>query len=190
MPSVRARHLKVKLEVISRMPRGDAVLARLGPVRRAQIEQAHGLDWLPIELELAQARAAYDALGPEGARAMSSAIMTQALRGPLFGPIARAGLQLVGREATTWSDLVRKGWRLVFRGCGDWSMASAGPHAHAMRLEDLPPECAGDVVWLTSLSVSLSVVVAYLGVEGHVVLVEHGVDSRAAVFRAEWRPRP
>jgi hypothetical protein len=184
--SVRARHLKTKLEVISRFGRGDEVLARLGRARIEVIEVAHGFDWLPIELDLATTQAAHAALGADGAHTLWATMMGEALSGPLFAPLARAGLLLMGREATTWSELVRKGWGLVFSRCGRWVMTPVGPRALSMRLEDLPPECASDAVWLTSVASALSGVHAFLGVDGSVVLTELQVESRAAAFHSVW----
>jgi hypothetical protein len=186
VPSVRARHLKTKLEVITAVGRGDAVLEQLGRGRIALIEKAHGLDWLPIEVDLATTRAAHAALGADGAHALWSAMMSRALGGPLFAPIARAGLALLARDAATWSDLVGKGWTLAFRQCGRWSTAARGPRELDMRLEDLPPECARDTIWLTSVASALSSVHAYLGVDGAVVFTGHGVESRSATFHSVW----
>jgi hypothetical protein len=184
--SVRARHLKTKLEVISRTRCGDAVLAWLGPARVEVIEAAHGLDWLPIELELATTHAAREALGVDRAHALWASMMSQALGGPLFGPIVRAGLKLMGRDAATWPDLVRKGWGLAFQGCGQWLVTPVGPCDVNMRLEDLPPECAADTTWLTSVASALSVLHAHLGVDGTMVLTDHDAEARAASFHTVW----
>jgi hypothetical protein len=186
MPAVRARHLKTKLDLLSRWPGGRQALARIDAGIRLEVNGAHGMDWLPLADDIAITQAAHEALGPSSAESLWSELMQLEMDGLLFGPITRAALQSPRSWKHGWADLLCKGWQLAFRNCGRWRVRPIGPRALDLRLERLPEACVGDRIWVTSVASALSAVHRFLQNQGTFRLC--GVEPPGtALYRSTWR---
>lgn len=186
MPSVRARHLKTKLDVLSRWPGGREVLTRVDPAILSAAARAHGLDWLPVQHEISITRAAHEALGADAVAGLWTEVLLAEMDGGLFGPMTRAVRAMPGWNEDRWPDVLCKGWPLAFRACGRWAVQPTGHRSLDLRLEKLPAACVADEPWLASVASALFAVHRYLRNQGTVRLCRIEPPG-TALYRSTWR---
>jgi len=187
-PRVRARHMKSLVLAIDRLPRTDqeAVSARISLATRKVIEDATGVDWLLGGLNLEVTRAIYAGLGPEGGRRFFRETLRVAFSGPLLRIIVDAAQRVFRLDPASFAGWLGTGWILVFRHCGHWAVERAGATEAAIRIVDLPPEFAGDAVWLDSVAHSLEAFFEVTGAKGSVEIEERDRATGRALFRLRW----
>jgi hypothetical protein len=187
---VRARHLKQVLEAIDRVPRRQAIRARIGVEVTGAIEAATGTDWLPVALDVALAGALDAELGPQGLVAFNQGMMRDAFRGPLLRALVEAATHVLGLDAGAWARWVPKAWGLMFRDCGHWTVARRDQGESLLTLSGLPPVCAGDAVWPVSVASALSALLPAVGSAGTVRLESLDLASGTAVYCMRWGEGP
>lgn len=189
MAWIRARQLQLLLTHIDRLPEADrkAVRARIHPGDVVEIQSAGPLDWIPMRLSTDLARAVTEVLGRERTRAFFreqfAVTLSNAVLGSLVGAISRH-LSSDPRAGIRW---LPRGHDLLFRGVGRMVITMSDDEPEAiLSLVDLPPELAGDRVWLDRYAWSL----ASLQTLFHATLDCEAIDSRPeerfARFRMWW----
>jgi hypothetical protein len=190
-PVVRGRHLKALLAALAAHPEGGQVLARLPSDLRRQIGQASGLDWLPVERNVAVTEAVYDGQGAPAADRFFRDQSLEAFQGPLFQTLVSTAIKIFGLDAGAFVGWIPTGWNVVFRGVGAWSGAEAGPGPDTLQLQvtGLPAVCAESPVWLRSVGHSFEAVLVVARVPGAVELQPRPRGSRDATYRFRWGAR-
>lgn len=186
-PLVRARHLKQVLAAVDRQPQRQAIRERMGPALVAAIEQASGIDWLPVAHDVALARALDAVLGRAGLATFNREMMRQSLRGPLLHALSEIATRLLGLDAGAWATWIPKGWDLMFQGCGRCTVVRRGESEVVVTLAGLPPVCASDAVWPRSVASSISGMLPAVGAEGTVELDQVDLSSGTAVYTMRWQ---
>jgi hypothetical protein len=188
-PLVRGRHLKLLLESAERQVHSAAVLERLDVGSLGAIREASGLDWLPLEHDLALTRALYEGLGAAAAGRFFRAHTLGSFDGPVLRTMVHTAVRLFGLEPGAWARWVPKGWQLLFRGCGDWTVGEAGPGRVTLTLSAMPPACAEDPAWLRSVGSSLEALLDLARVRGVVELAPREAGAAEATFALRWSAR-
>jgi hypothetical protein len=186
-PLVRARHLKLVLAAADRQPQRQLIRERLGPTRTADIESASGTDWLPIEHDVAMARALEAVLGQEGLATFNREMMQQSLHGPLLRTLVDLATHFIGRDPGAWASWIPRGWMLMFKGFGRWTVIRSGEREVTLTLDQLPPVCAADAVWPRSVASSLSGLLPGVGATGTVELERVDPAGGAIVYAMRWQ---
>jgi hypothetical protein len=188
-PLVRARHLKSVLAAMDRLRERDAVRARLPASMPERVEAAHGSDWLPIEHDLAFARALHAVLGKRELDVFNRRMLVASFQGPLLRTLVQTAVELLGVDPGAWARWIPKGWRLVFRDCGTWTIDRIGPREVVLRLSDLPAVCAEDPVWPGSVGSSLSSILDLADARGDLALDSVDAAARTATYTMRWEPQ-
>jgi hypothetical protein len=186
-PSVRARHLKNILEALASQRDATAVLAEVPPACRVAIQEASGIDWLDVGLDLEITAAAYRSLGPAGADACFRGLLGRAMEGPLLRSLVVAAQRLFDLEPGALARWIPKAWTLMFRECGAWQVRGAGERGVELTLSALPPRLAEDPVWPRSVAASLEALFDVAEVTGQVALAAR--PGPALLFRVTWEAR-
>lgn len=184
-PQVRARHLKSLIAAIDRMATASLVRSRIAPAVLAASEGATSIDWLPFELDLAITRAVYLAV-PTQADAFFRAHTNDSFSGPLLQGIVGAGVRLFGLHPGSWARWVPRGWSLVFRDAGEWSISEAKASECHLALLHLPPMAVEDQYWIRSVARSLDALCDLAKCIGRVDVVTVDPASRRAEFLLRW----
>ena len=188
-PRVRARHLKQVLAAADRQPLRQALRDRIGPTLAYAIEEATGTDWLPVEHDVSMARALEAVLGPDGLASFNRELMQQSLRGPLLSGLVELATHFFGLDAGAWASWVPRGWRLMFKDCGGWTVVRHGEGELSLTLDGLPAVCAADPVWPRSVASTLSGILPAVGAEGTVELTRIDVARGTIVYTMRWGAR-
>ena len=186
-PLVRARHLKTVLAALDRQPRRRELRARIGPKLAASIEESTGIDWLPVQHDVAMARALDAVLGPAGLAAFNREMMQQSLRGPLLRGMLELATRLIGLDPGAWASWIPRGWLLMFKGLGRWTVVRRGEREVVLTLDHLPPACAADAVWPRSVASSLAGILPAVGAAGTVELEQVDPASGTLVYVMRWQ---
>lgn len=188
-PRVRARHMKALLAAVERLPPREAAIVLEGVAQptRATIADATSVDWLPGALNLEVTRALYQGLGPQGGERFFRSVLAESFSGPLLKVVVEAALRVFRADAGSFAGWVGKGWPLVFRDCGRWTVERAGEREALLRIEDLPPAFAQDEFWLGSVGHSLSAFFDVARTTGSVGLEQAEPAAGRAHFRLVWR---
>jgi len=184
-PQVRARHLKSLVAAIDRTTAASLVRSRIEPAVLAATEGASSIDWLPFELDLAITRAVYLA-GPTQADAFFRAHTGDSFSGPLLQGIVGAGVRLFGLDPGSWARWVPRGWSLVFRDAGQWSISASKESECHLALLDLPPMAVEDSFWIRSVARSLDSLCDLAKCTGGVEVVTVDPVSRRAELLLHW----
>jgi hypothetical protein len=187
-PKVRARHMKSMIAAAGRLPDGGGAAARalVRPAFLAQIEESSGVDWLPIECNLVVTRALHEVLAPAAFHLFYRDHLLESFQGPLLKTMVDAAIRIFGIDPASWARWVPKGWALVFRDGGAWTVARVEPGHVAFRLEGLPDACIRDRVWLSSVASSLSAIVEIAKAQGGFELTDADPVSGRASFAMRW----
>lgn len=186
-PVVRARHLKSVLAAVDRERRAHDIRRATGDLVVARIEAASGMDWLPVEHDVALANGLHAVLGAAGHAAFNEAMMAESYRGPLLGTLVQTAFLVIGNDPARWARWIPKGWSLAFRDCGEWRVEPRTPFELALTLSGMAPACARDAVWPGSVGSSLGALMHVAGVDGSIALERIDPEARTAVYAARWR---
>lgn len=183
-PSVRARHLKSILASLEEYPDAAHLRAGLPAGLVARIEEAHGADWLPLELNVGLVVALAQALGTPEFLALSRRLVLASFSGPLLSTLVRTATTLFGDDPAAWARWIPHGWALVFRGTGTWHV-SAGDGEAVLHLTGLPAGCCAEPVWVESVAASLSAVLDLLKRRGTLTLTATTFAGASYLMRWE-----
>lgn len=186
-PAVRARHLKTVLAAIDRERRAHDIRRATGDLVVARVEAASGMDWLPVDFDVALANGLHAVLGAAAHAAFNEAMMAEAFRGPLLGTLVQTAFLVIGDDPARWARWIPKGWSLAFQGCGEWRVEPRTPFELALTLERMAPVCAGDAVWPVSVGTSLGALMHAARVTGSIALERIDREAAAAVYAVRWR---
>lgn len=189
-PAVRGRHLKGTVERLAALPEWEAIRARIPPAVLEDVARANGFDWLPVTHDVALVRAGRAVLGADRHRAFAEGVIATAFHGPLLGKLAEAALRLLGRDPGSLARWIPKGWVLMFRDCGRWTVTPAGPGRVALSLAQMAPPCVEDGDWAESVGSSLGAVISLTGAAGRVELARLDRAAREAGYLMTWSPPP
>jgi hypothetical protein len=189
-PLVRARHLKLVLAAVDRQPRRQELRARIGPELAAVIEGSTGIDWLPVDHDVAMAGALDAVLGPAGLAAFNREMMQQSMGGPLLRGMAELATRIIGLDPGAWASWIPKGWQLMFKGFGRWTVVRTGEREVTLRLDLLPPVCAADPVWPRSVASSLAGILPAMGATGTVEIDRLDAASGTIAYVMRWQAGP
>jgi hypothetical protein len=187
-PKVRARHMKSMLAATGRLPGGGGAAARalVRPALLEQIEQSSGVDWLPIESNLVVTRALHEVLAPAAFHLFFRDHLLESFQGPLLKTMVDTAVRIFGIDPASWARWVPKGWPLVFKDGGTWTVDRVEPGHVAFRLEALPDACIRDRVWLSSVASSLSAIIELAKAKGGFDLTDVDPVARRASFAMRW----
>lgn len=186
-PLVRARHLQIVLAAVDRQPRRQEIRDRFGPALTAAIEEATGTDWLPIDHDVAMAGALEAVLGQSGLAAFNRDMMLHSLRGPLLRSLVGLATQFLGLDPGAWASWVPRGWMLMFKGFGHWTVVRRGDGEVTLTLDRLPPVCATDAVWVRSVGSTLSGILPAVGAAGTVEVERVDPATGTVVYTMRWQ---
>ena len=186
-PLVRARHLKTVLAAVDRQPRRQELRDRIGPVLAASIEESTGIDWLPVEHDVAMARALDAVLGPAGLASFNREMMQHSIRGPLLRGLLELATRFIGLDPGAVAGWIPRGWLLMFKGFGRWTVVRRGEREVVLTLDRLPPACAADSVWPRSVASSLAGILPAVGAAGTVELEQVDPATGTVVYVMRWQ---
>lgn len=193
MAWLRARQLQMLLAHIDRLPDAErrAVCARIDPSSVVRVQSATPLEWIPMSISTAMARAVTDTLGRDRARAFFkdqfAATLSNAVLGSLVGAITRH-ISTDPRPGLRW---LARGHDMLFKGVGKLSVEIDPVKPEAIfTLSDLPPELAGDSVWLDRYAWSAASVQLLWRATTECEVIEARPEERLARFRMWWTERP
>src|SRR5512146_226981 len=166
-PEVRARHLQTVLASIEQLPEPgrSKVVSTLDPAVLPSVEGATGLEWLPMELDVAVTHAVHRALGPPEFQRFYRTLFADVFRGPVFRSFAKAAHAVFGDDPAGWMRWLPEMWNISFRNCGRWSIAPGGAGRAGLILSELPPGPVADRVWPTAVAAALSASLDIAGTE-------------------------
>lgn len=188
-PSVRARHLKATLTRVELAPEARAILGALPAGYATRVQESYGGDWLPVELDVVLARAIRDHLSPAQHHDFCVNAVAASFQGPLLGTLVHVASGILGKDVRRVAAWVPKGWALLFRDVGAWTVE---PHPSApevrLTLSGLPAVCTAEESWVRACAASLSAVCPLAGVTGRVTLEGLDRPQGRAEFLLRWTP--
>jgi hypothetical protein len=183
--------MKQLLAALDLRPSGGRALAVLPAEVHQAITGASGLDWLPVSLNLTMTQAIYEGLGEAEADRFFRAHTLASFEGPLLQTMVSSGVRILGLDPASFGRWVPKGWHLLFRGVGEWTVVppSPGVAVVSLTLAQLPQPCADHPVWLRSVARSLDALLDLAQVRGSADLLPRDRGSGQATFELRWQPR-
>ena len=131
-------------------------------------------------------RALHAGLGPARFHRFWRDQLVQAFSGPLLRVVVDAALRVFRVDAMSFTSWVGRGWGLLFRDCGAWTVERAGPGTARLRIEALPAACVEDEIWLRSVSHSLDAFWVLARTQGECVYSGRDVARAAAIYELRW----
>lgn len=180
--------MKSVLAAAGRLPGGGGSAARalVRPALLAQIEQSSGIDWLPLESNLVVTRALHEVLAPAAFHLFFRDHLLESFQGPLLKTMVDTAMRIFGIDPGSWARWVPKGWALVFKDTGAWSVVRVELGEVTFRLEGLPDACIRDRVWLSSVASSLSAIIVLAKAKGGFELTDVDPVAVRATYAMRW----
>jgi hypothetical protein len=188
-PAVRARHMKNLLASIEQLPAADRerVLMLVPEALVREVADATGVDWLPLDANLVVTRAVHGGLGDARFHRFFRDQLVEAFSGALLRVVVDAALRVFRVDAKSFTGWVGRGWGLIFRECGEWTVERAGPGMARLRIEALPAACVHDEVWLRSVAHSLDAFWVLAKTEGACACVGRELARGVATYELRWK---
>ncbi len=181
--------MKNLLDAIARLDPDEArrVRALVPDAIVRAVDDATSIDWLPLDANLVVTRALHDGLGDARFYRFFRDQLVDAFSGPLLRVIVEAALRVFRVDATAFATWVGRGWGLVFRDCGAWTVERAGPGIARLRIEALPAACLQDEVWLRSVSHSLDAFWVLARTQGECAYAGRDLARGVASYELRWK---
>ena len=190
-PAVRARYMQTFARHVDRLSAEDrdAVRGAVSPDTWLAIDSASLLGWVPVAMNLECTRAVVTQLGPERAHRFFRELLLAATDTPLLRGFVQAVLRVAVQDPGLYLPWVARGYELLFRDAGHWTVLERKPGWALTQLKGLPPQCASDSVWLKSVASSFLGLLDLINLAGTVALREVDVKTGTATYASRWTPR-
>jgi hypothetical protein len=154
------------------------------------IDSAGLLAWLPLGTNLACTRAVATRLGPERANRFFRDLLMAALDTPLLRGFVQAVLRVAVPDPGQYLPWLARGFELMFRSAGSWTVLEREPGWALLQLGDLPRESVTDSIWIKSVASSLLGLHDLMELDGTVVVREVDAKARTVTFALRWTKKP
>jgi hypothetical protein len=190
-PLVRARHLQLWLDLVERSeaPYAERFAQRLPAQVREVIRAAAPVAWLPAGLHAELADLLLAAWGPRRAHQYYRDAFPKSLEGPLFGPLVRTGVAVLGLSPAAFLRWAGKGWNLSMRNAGTFEGEVVERGRGRLSILELAPVLAASRPWVESIPSSIYGVYDLTRTTGVVRVLESNEAGRRFVFELEWDAR-
>lgn len=191
VPCVRARYMQTFASHVDALPRADRDVIRASVLAETwqAIESASLLGWLPMTTNLECTRAVAQRLGPEGTHRFFRTLLLDTFNTPLLRGLVQSVLRVAVQDPGLYLPWISKGFELMFRDVGRWTVAERGPGSAILEVRGLPAECQDDPVWLTSVASALCALLDLTELDGNITVRSADNDAGAVTFRARWKSR-
>jgi hypothetical protein len=176
-------------KAIDRLPAEDrdAIRAAVPAETWAAIDAAGLLAWLPLDTNLTCTRAVANRLGPERSHRFFRELLMAAIDTPLLRGFVQGVLRVAVADAGQYLPWLARGFELMFRNAGTWSVLEREPGWALLQLGGLPRESATDLIWIKSAAASLLGLQDFMGLDGTAVVHEVDVKARTVTYACRWK---
>ncbi|HVU05531.1 MAG TPA: hypothetical protein VHE30_27475 [Polyangiaceae bacterium] len=174
---------------VEALPRADrdAIRAVIPEETWTEIERAGLLGWLPLEVNLRCTRAVAAQLGKERTHVFFRKLLFDTSNTPLLRGLVQSVLRVAVRDPGLYLPWISKGFELMFRDAGRWTVTDRGIGTAKMEVTGVPAECLTDLVWPESVASALCALLDLIQYEGSCVVDHVDPESFTVVFRSTWR---
>jgi hypothetical protein len=179
------------LEHVDRLPAADrkAILGKIPESLRSAVRAAGLLGWLPIDLNLACTRAVAECLGEQRTHDFFRSLLLDTSDTPLLRGLVQSVLRVAVRDPGLYLPWISKGFELMFRDSGRFTVTDRGIGTARIEATSLPQECLVDDVWPKSVASALCALQDLTGLEGMCVLERVDAETGTMIVRATWKAR-
>lgn len=181
--------MQLLLVQIDRLPPNDrlAVTSRIQPADVVTVQSAAPLDWIPMRISLDLTHAVVEALGSERSRTFFREQFAVTLSGTVLSSLVGAVERYLSSDPRPALRWLARGHDLLFRGVGRLVLSTPLREPEAiLSLVDLPPEIAGDRIWLNRYAWSVASLRVVMHTNLDCEVLESCPDERYARFRLWW----
>jgi hypothetical protein len=173
---------------IDRLPAEDAAAIRASVPDETwtSIGSAGLLGWLPLETNLAVTRAVATRLGPERTHHFFRELLLAAIETPLLRGFVQGVLRVAAPDAGQYLPWLARGFELMFRNAGKWTVLDRSPGWALLELGTLPRQIMTDSIWIKSTASSLCGLLDLMNLEGTVVVHEVDAKAGAVTYASRW----
>lgn len=185
---MRARHLQLWLDLAGRVepPYGPRFAQLLPDETRSLIRNAAPVAWLPAALHAQLADVMFAAFGTRRAHRYYREAFPESLQGPLFGPLVRTGVAVLGLSPAAFVRWCDKGWNLSMRNAGRLEGEVLERGRARVSFVDLAPVLAESRPWVESMPSSIYGMFDLTRTTGVVRMLETNFAARRFVLELEW----
>jgi hypothetical protein len=176
---------------VDRLPPADrsAIREAVAQETWVAIESAGLLGWLPVRMNLDCTRAVATRIGSDRTHNFFRELLLATVDTPLLRGFVQAVLRVAVPDPSLYLPWVARGFELMFRDAGRWTVLEREPGWALLEIRGLPRECASDSIWLRSVASALSGLLDLTNIVGTVVLREVDVKTSTATYAIRWTPR-
>jgi hypothetical protein len=191
LPAVRARYMQTFASHVDALPPADrhAIREAVAAGTWQAIESASLLGWLPLAANLECTRAVAERLGPDRTHRFFRTLLFDTSNTPLLRGLVQSVLRVAVQDPGLYLPWISKGFELMFRDAGRWTVAERAPGSAVLEVRGLPPECQSDAVWLESAASALCALLDLTHLEGTITVQDTDSEAGVVTFRMRWKPR-
>jgi hypothetical protein len=179
------------LQHVDRLPDADrkGVLEKIPEHVPSAVRDAGLLGWLPIELNLICTRAVDERLGVERTHQFFRRLLLDTSDTPLLRGLVQSVLRVAVRDPGLYLPWISKGFELMFRDSGRFTIAERGVGTARIEMTGVPPECLVDDVWPRSVASALCALLDLTELEGACILEQINAEGGSMTVRITWKAR-
>ena len=187
---VRVGFMRILVERLHEMPDGarQEVIARIGADVIEGVESAPVVGWLPADVNFRTVEALTAVVGREGTDEFHVTLYETLWEEAAFlRPLIQGVMRVGGRDPGTYLKQLPRGYPLIFRNFGRWSVVERQAASIELELHGAPPRCfAADGSWLRCVVSSMGTIFPLARREGRGELVSANAGTGRARFRFAW----
>lgn len=188
VPSVRAKFTQMTLSDLSTLgvEEEERIRKQLAPGTVRRIEDAGALEWIPVALDVELTRAMFLVMGREKARRYFRDNLRQAAEGPILHSFVQAALRLFGMTPAAMVKITPRGWKQLFRDCGEFEAEIPGDGEAILHWRELPPVITDSRPWVDGVVGSFEAMFDICETTGTIDLHRDGIEDGYLKMHYRW----
>jgi hypothetical protein len=164
---------------------GRQVRAAMKPETLEELESASRVSWLPLHCDIELTRCFFEVAGEKRALQALRDNMANALNSSVLKPLLDGAFAIFGRSPAKILRWTSKVWSLLYRHCGQMTLAKSDERSAVLEATDLPPELVADAKYMTGITAAILGFFEVLGVDAQCELQE--LRKAGASFLVTWK---
>jgi hypothetical protein len=164
---------------------GRQVRAAMKPDTLEELESASRVSWIPLHIDIELTECFFEVAGEERAFQALRDNLANALDSTVLKPLLDGAFAIFGRSPAKILRWTPKVWSLLYRNCGELSLAKSDDHSAVLEATDLPPELVANANYMKGTAAAILGFFQVLGVDAECKL--QGQMGNSTTLLVTWK---
>ena len=154
------------------------------PETLEELESASRVGWLPLRVDVELTECFFEVAGEERALQILRDNMAHTFDSMVLKPLLDGAFGIFGRSPAKILRWTPKVWSLLYRDCGELTLAKSDDHSAVLEATNLPPELVANADYMKGLAAAILGFFQVLGVDAECELQK--LSGSKATLLVTW----